>query len=224
MEVMDAVTNSVVMTTKKKSPYNLKVIFGVIKNGLFLQGVRHALAKIGVDIMPYYWVREEVRPTSLPKLRTDQTFTFKVLEKVDLNDVILTTDVINEKKIHQSFDDGQECVGLVHDNQIAAYMFIQLNDFEIKNRKFNLNSHEAYLLNMYTLPNFRGKNLAPYLRHLSYRHLEKKGITKNYSVSNYFNKSAIKFKKKLNSEPQKLFLNIELFKSIQWNLVLKTFK
>lgn len=212
------------MTTKKKSPYSFKVISDVIKNGLFFQGVRHAVAKIGIDIMPYYWVQEEVIPTETPKLRTDLVFNFRTLSKENLSDVIAEADSITEKKIHQSFADGQECVGLTHDGEIAAYMFVELNDFEIKNRKFNLNTNEAYLLNMFTLPNFRGKNLAPYLRHACYRHLEKKNLTKKYSVSNYFNKSAIKFKKKLNSKPQKLFVNIELFKAIQWNFVLKTYK
>jgi len=211
------------MTTKKKSPYSLKVISDVIKNGLFLQGVRHAFAKIGIDIMPYYWVQEEVIPTETPKLRTDQSFTFKVLEKNDLNSVITEADSITEHKIHQSFIKKQECVALVHEDQIAAYMFIELNDFEIKKRKFSLNANEAYLLNMFTLNNFRGKNLAPYLRHACYRHLEKQHITTKYSVSNYFNKSAIKFKKKLNSKPQKLYVNIQLFNSFEWNLVLKTY-
>lgn len=223
MEVMDVCTNNVVMTTKKKSPYSFKVISDVIKNGLFLQGVRHAFAKVGIDIMPYYWVKEEASPTEIPQLRTDQKFVFRALEKPDLANVINKTDAINEKKIHQSFADGQECVGLTHEGKIAAYMFIELNGFEIKKRKFNLDSNQAYLLNMYTLPNFRGKNLAPYLRYLCYRHLEKREITSKYSVSNYFNKSAIKFKKKLNSKPEKLFLNIELFNSIQWNFVLKTY-
>lgn len=211
------------MTTKKKSPYSFKVISDVIKNGLFFQGVRHAFAKIGIDIMPYYWVQEEVTLTETPKLRTDQLFTFKPLEKKDLSNVIIEADSITENKIHQSFANGQECVGLLHESEIAAYMFIELNDFEIKNRKFKLNVNEAYLLNMFTLTNFRGKNLAPYLRYACYRHLEKRQITTKYSVSNYFNKSAIRFKEKLNSKPQKLYVNIELFKSIQWNLVLKTY-
>ncbi|WP_431132524.1 GNAT family N-acetyltransferase [Psychroserpens mesophilus] len=211
------------MTTKKKSPYSFKVILEVIRNGLFLQGVRHAFAKIGIDIMPYYWVEEEVIPTEKPILKTDQLFSFRSLKKEDLSNVLAETDSITETKIHKSFTDGQECVGLINEGTIAAYMFIELNDFEIKNRKFKLNTDEAYLLNMYTLPNFRGKNLAPYLRYTCYRHLEKKGITTKYSVSNYFNKSAIKFKKKLNSKPQKLYINIELFKLIQWNLVLKSY-
>ncbi|WP_299271809.1 GNAT family N-acetyltransferase [uncultured Psychroserpens sp.] len=222
---MDVITNNtaVMDSTKKKSPYSFKVISNLIKNGLFLQGVRHAFAKIGIDIMPYYWVQEEVLHTEKPKLRTDEKFIFKRLEKQDLNVVIAEADSISENKIHQSFADGQECVGLVHNGQIAAYMFIELNDFEIKKRVFKLKPDEAYLLNMFTLTSFRGRNLAPYLRYACYRYLEDRNITTKYSVSNYFNKSAIRFKEKLNSKPRKLYVHIDLFKSLRWDFTLKTF-
>ncbi len=222
---MDALTNNLKVTpVKKKSPYSLKVVWNTIRHGLFLQGLRHALSKIGLDIMPYYWVHEETIPTSEPKLRTDQTFDFKPLSLSDLETVLKQSDSINEKKILQSFGVGQECVGLLHNDDVAAYMFIERNPFEIKKRKFQLNSNEAYLLNMYTLTDYRGKNLAPYLRFKCYRYLETQGVTNNFSVSNYFNKSAIKFKKKLNSKPEKLFMNIELFRAIQWNFTLKTYR
>lgn len=222
---MDVLTNKVNVTTvKKKSPYSLKVVKNTIRHGLFLQGIRHALSKIGIDIMPYYWVQEEVIPTNEPKLRTDQVFTFKRLTLLNLKDVISNSDSINEKKIIESFEDGHECVGLLFNNEIAAYMFIELQDFKIKKRVFSLKSDEAYLLNMFTLPKFRGKNLAPYLRYKCYRHLEDRGITAYFSVSNYYNKSAIKFKKKLNSAPQKLYLNITLFNVVERNFTLKTYQ
>lgn len=222
---MDALTKNVeVIPAKKKSPYSLKVVWNTIRHGLFLQGLRHALSKVGIDIMPYYWVHEETIPTIEPKLRTEQSFQFKPLFLSEFNAVLDHSDRINEKKIYQSFEKGQECVGLIHDNNIAAYMFIERNNFEIKKRKFELGPHEAYLLNMYTIPNYRGKNLAPFLRFHCYRYLETQGVNKNFSVSNYFNKSAIKFKKKLNSKPVKLFMNIELFKAIRWNFTLKSYR
>ena len=86
-----------------------------------------------------------------------------------------------------------------------------------------IKENEAYLLNMFTFNSFRGKNLAPYLRYYCYRYLENRNITIKYSISNYFNKSAIKFKKKLNSKHLILYVNIELFKKLQWHFVLKRF-
>jgi hypothetical protein len=209
---------------KKKSPYNVKLIWQLIKHGLILQGIRYAFAKIGLDIMPYYWVKEEAILSKKPLIRADsQDFNFISLNSEDIKLILDKSDSINEKKILQSLENGQECVGLKFGNQIAAYMFIELNDFIFKNRAFKIKKNEAYLLNMFTFESFRGKNLAPYLRYCCYRYLENRNITVKYSVSNYFNKSAIKFKKKLNSKHLKLFVNIELFKKFRWHFLLKRY-
>jgi hypothetical protein len=209
---------------KKKSLYSFKLIFGLIKHGLFLQGLRYGFAKIGLDIMPYYWVQEEYKSSKKPTIRGEsQGFIFKSLSDEEMQSVIAKVDSVSENKIHESLKLEQECVGLKQGNQIAAYMFIELNDFSIKNRTFKINSNEAYLLNMYTFDAFRGKNLAPYLRYSCYRYLEDKNINLKYSISNYFNKSAIRFKEKLNSKHLKLFVNIELFKTLKWHFLLRTF-
>jgi hypothetical protein len=209
---------------KKRSPYSVKLIWQLIKHGLILQGVRYAFAKIGIDIMPYYWVQEEASLSQKPLIKTDsQDFIFKSLNNEDIKLILEKSDTINEKKIIQSLDKKQECVGLKFGNQIAAYMFIELNDFIFNNRTFKIKENEAYLLNMFTFETYRGKNLAPYLRYCCYRYLENRNIMVKYSISNYFNKSAIKFKKKLNSKHIRLYVNIELFKRLQWHFALKKY-
>ncbi|NND52624.1 MAG: hypothetical protein HKN54_09455 [Flavobacteriaceae bacterium] len=211
-------------TTGKKSPYSFKLFWQLLKHGLFLQALRYGLAKIGIDIMPYYWVQEEVIPTDEPKIKDDnEQFIFKPLDEDEINFILNNSDSINEQKIRQSLAVGQECVGLINNDNIAAYMFLDLNNFTFKKRTFNLKGNEAYLLNMFTFNDYRGKNLAPYLRYCCYRYLENRNINVKFSISNYFNKSAIKFKKKLNSKPLKLYMNIELFKKFQWHFVLRNF-
>lgn len=211
-------------STANKSPYSFKLFWQLVKHGLILQALRYGLAKLGIDIMPYYWVQEEVLPTEEPKIKTgSERFYFKPLDTAELNTIIEISDTINEQKIRQSLEVGQECVGLKTSDEIAAYMFLDVNDFIFKNRTFTLKKNEAYLLNMYTFDAYRGKNLAPYLRYCSYRYLENRNINVKFSISNYFNKSAIKFKKKLNSQPLKLYLNIELFKKLQWHFVLRNY-
>ncbi|MEZ4792493.1 MAG: hypothetical protein R2783_03210 [Gelidibacter sp.] len=209
---------------KKKSPYSFSQVWSLIRHGLFLQGLRHVIAKIGIDIMPYYWVEEEATRSKMPIIRTEnQDFLFKSLNGQDIDSILAKSDALNQEKINKSVADGQECVALVHNGDVAAYMFVELKDFTFKNRLFKIQQNEAYLLNMYSFDDFRGKNLAPYLRYLCYRYLEEKGITKKYSISNYYNKSAIRFKEKLNSKPLKLYLNIELFKKFQWHFVFRKF-
>ena len=45
----------------KKRPNIIKRYQNIISNGLLLFGIRNKLAKIGLDIDPYYWVQEEVK-------------------------------------------------------------------------------------------------------------------------------------------------------------------
>jgi hypothetical protein len=76
---------------------------------------------------------------------------------------------------------------------------------------------------MYTMDDFRGKNLAPYLRYKSYEILKELGRDKIYSVSVLFNSSAIRYKEKLNAKNLKLILYIELFKKLKWSITLKNY-
>ncbi|MEZ4802420.1 MAG: hypothetical protein R2797_06570 [Gelidibacter sp.] len=216
---------TIIDSGKNKSPYSVSQVWSLIRHGLLLQGLRHAVAKIGIDIMPYYWVQEEATVSEKPVLKsTDQHFAFKSLDSDEIKTLLEKSDILNQEKISQSLKQGQECVGLVHNGDVAAYMFVELKDFIFKNRVFEIKPNEAYLLNMFTFDDFRGMNLAPYLRYFSYRYLEEKGITTKYSISNYFNKSAIRFKEKLNSKHLKLYMNIELFKTLQWHFTLRKLK
>ena len=123
----------------------------------------------------------------------------------------------------KGFNNGQLCIGLEHEKNIAAYTFVELNDFTFNYRTFELKNNEAYLLNMWTFHGYRGRNLAPYLRYKSYQLLKEQGRDVKYSITNYFNKSSIKFKNKLNSKHLKFYLSIVLFKKYHWNFKLKEY-
>jgi DNA modification methylase len=103
-------------------------------------------------------------------------------------------------------------------------MFIEFNDFEVNGRTFEIKPNEAYLLNMWTFHGYRGRNLAPYLRYESYKLLNKRGRTFKYSITDYFNKSSIKFKNKLNAKHLYLYLSIVLFRKYKWNFTLKKYE
>ena len=198
--------------------------WNIIRNGLFLFGLRNRLAKIGLDIRPYYWVEEEVEDCDEPIIKGD-SFEYKV-RYLDLEEIKL----INKDKpkeylanIIKGVENGQLCIGLEREKEIAAYTFVELNDFVFNKRPFKLEQHEAYFLNMWTFHSFRGKNLAPYLRYQSYQLLKEKGIDKKFSITEYFNKSSIKFKRKLNSKHLYLFLSMVLLKKYYWNFTLRKY-
>ena len=55
--------------TKDISP--LERYWNIIRHGLFLFGIRNRLAKVGLDINPYYWVQEEVEECLEPEIKGD---------------------------------------------------------------------------------------------------------------------------------------------------------
>ncbi|QLG46970.1 GNAT family N-acetyltransferase [Costertonia aggregata] len=207
--------------------YRFKWFWNILRHGLFMHGLRNRLARIGIDIMPYYWVLEEATPLSNPpKLRGKDISGFRVMN-FDEKDVIKIKNSIigiEQKDLLQYIREGQICIGIKHNDEIAAYTFIKPDSFYFRDREFKFKANEVYLHSMYTFEKFRGKNMAPYLRYECYEMLKNENIDYKYSVSEYFNKSTIRFKKKLNSEHKKLYLSIILFGKITWNFTLKTFR
>lgn len=198
--------------------------WNVIRNGLLLLGIRNRLALFGFDIRPYYWVQEETVECNEPQIKGDSSeYTIRYLNYDEV--YLIANNITNNlgKDLITGFNNGQLCIGLEYKNEIAAYTFIELNDFIFNRRIFKLESNEAYLLNMWTFHSYRGKNLAPYLRYHCYQLLKERGIDVKYSITEYFNKSSMKFKNKLNSEHLSLFLSIVLFKKYYWNFMLKQY-
>lgn len=214
------------MDTKKNqivSPF--KRYWDIINNGLLLFGIRNRLASIGLDIDPYYYVQEEVEACKEPIIKGNQEeYSLRYLDIDEVKSLISDRPKVYFNEMIEGIESGQQCIGLEHNGGIAAYMFIELNDFICKRKKFKLKDNEAYLLNMWTFHKYRRKNLAPYLRYQSYRILEKQGRNIKYSITQYFNKSSIKFKKKLNSKHLKLYLSITLFKKYHWTFLIRDYK
>lgn len=49
--------------------YKIFWIWNIIRNGLFLYGLRNRLVRIGFYFMPYYWVQEGVGEFEAPVIR-----------------------------------------------------------------------------------------------------------------------------------------------------------
>lgn len=204
--------------------YRIQWFSNIIKHGLFWHGVRNNLAKIGLDFMPYYWVEEATSPIKPPQLRGDDTnYEISIFGETEINYIKDTIIGIEQKDLLADLKNGEICIGLKNKGHIAAYMFIKSKPFTFRKRYFDLQPTESYLHSMYTFEAYRGKNIAPYLRFHSYQYLEKEHIKTYYSVSEYFNKSTIKFKEKLNSKPIKLYLSVLFFKKWSSNFTLKRY-
>lgn len=210
---------------KQQKNYTIALIRNRFKNGLVLYSLNNLLTRTGIDINLYYWVREGSVDFDAPKIKDKDThYTFQFLELEDVEALRSLKMRYNKSELIEGIKNGQKCIALKDADNLAALMFIEYNSFKFKGKDFTLGQEDAYLLNMYTLNEYRGKNLAPYLRYKSYELLKEAGKKNLYSITEYFNYSSRKFKEKLKAQHISLYLNIVLFKKKYWTFKLRDFK
>lgn len=190
----------------------------------FLQ-LLYDLSKIIIDVHPFYIVQEgmsEVDGINVkPKLESSNVCFLKPSEMKVISEspeVPQAEDVFLKR-----LSDGCLCIGIKHYDEIAAYMWCNLKECDSKLIRFNLSEDKAYLMDARTFSSYRGKNLAPYLRVQLYKHLRQMGRTKFISITSYLNSPAIRFKKKLNAKPYKLYARIKLFMKFDCVIPLKSY-
>lgn len=202
----------------------LKSILAIIKNGMFWHGVRNNLARLGLDVMPYYWSKTTIQSVKATVIKAnDLDLKLSVFGASEINFIKSTIIGIEDKDFLDYLKNGETCIGLKQQNDIVAFLFLRRHSFYFRKRYFNLGENDSYLHSMYVFEKYRGKNIASYLRCQSFNLLEKENITNFYSISEYFNKSAIKYQRKSNSQPQKLYLSLIIFKKKTLNFTLKSF-
>lgn len=203
---------------------NLRRINSKIRYGLVIQSIRNQLARIGIEITPYYWVQEglytEIIPQPQGALSDYSLFT---LDGEGIQSIIHNIRGYTLEDFLHRQEEGQLCYGMKYKDEIAAIMWANLKECVFRPGNSKLGKDEAYLHSMYTLESFRGYNIAPYLRYKCYEALNMMGRDKLYSITEYFNKSAIKYKQKLQAKNLDLYLIINLFGKFRWFFHLKSY-
>lgn len=181
-----------------------------VQHGLVMQRVVEGLRRIGLDFNPYWLFREgtAAHQTDWPELAAE--FPSTVLEAGDIPVMTACSQWNTEERLRTRLAKGHLCVVLKHEGQIAGYTWADLDRVSDYACTFPLGADEAYLYDAYIAPKFRGRSLAPYLRAESYKHLHAAGRHVFYSVSDFFNTPAIKFKRKLNADVMRLYLQIKV--------------
>lgn len=210
--------------------YPMLKVFSKIREkfqyGLFLYFLTSHLKKVGIEILPYYWVQEGLfgdSPIAGRNLPADYTFKFLSLEDMKIIGNIVGREDENEPMLLKRLEKGDKCLAAKYQEQIAAFTWIDLTGDSFKEHRLSLNANEAYLYDMYTLKSFRGSNIAPYLRYECYKALKDMGRGKCYSASHVFNAPSIKFKQKLNAKIIATYLDVRLINKIHWNWKLKSY-
>jgi hypothetical protein len=70
---------------KKRKANLLKKITDKIKHGLVLDSIRNQIARIGINITPYYWVQEGMNPTEVPEINGIMSeYTVEFIEREEI--------------------------------------------------------------------------------------------------------------------------------------------
>jgi hypothetical protein len=198
----------------------IKKIRDRIRYRLVLSYIFERLATIGVDIKPFYFcikfLPEKIDPNLEPKL---EPLAANFLSSSEINRIYEHPE--NKQLMRDNkrlLEEGYRCFGLKYNDEVVSYLWCNLRRCHEVN-PFRLGEDEAYLSGVFTFKAYRGKYLAPFLRYQLYQHLTRMGKTKVYTLINIFNTPAIKLNKKLNSKPQKIIININLFNKYTWNFM-----
>jgi hypothetical protein len=176
-----------------------------------------AIARLGIRIAPYYLFREGLFNGAIPELeRCSEEYTLGFLGPGDMKCIAdLPERKYPEEKLHARLQEGNKCFGIKYHGSLAAFTWCNFRTCTLTYGNIsarNLQEDEVYLFDSYTVIAYRGKGIAPYIRYQLYKELARVGRHRLYSISDAFNKPAIKFKKKLNARFIELRLFVSLFK------------
>lgn len=210
----------------KHTSIYFKNLWSKARHSNFLRLFFDAIARLGIRIAPCYLFQEIISPKITPKRPSgfeDYEISFLGLEEMKQM-ALIPGRKFSEEFLVKRLKDGQKCIGLKKDDELAVFSWCNLKGISVKWNLSPLKKDEAYLFDAYTLLDYRGKGLAPFLRFQLYKEMQKLGRTKLYSYTDYFNTSAVRFKQKLNAKKVKLVLVIDLFGKWYFSFLLKNFQ
>lgn len=196
------------------------------KHRVVLLFLSDRLAAIGLKISPYYLVQEclfdDIDTNLNPKL---DAYEVGLLEPSEIRTILAHPEniAVGDEQVKRWLADDCRCFGIKDNGDIVAYMWYNLRRCHSKFSPFLLKKDEAYLFGAKTFKAYRGKNLATYLRYQLYRHLNKIGRTRFFSITELFNTPAVRFKEKLKARTLRVGLYVELFDKLHWNIFLKKY-
>ncbi len=171
------------------------------------------LGRLGVSIQPFY-LFEETLPADGPPV-VDAALRPAVVRQLGPDDMRAVAAVpwrgLSEAFFLARLRQGNGCLGLFDQGRLAAFTWYDTKECNYQGWIFPLRQDEAYLFDAFTLAPWRGKGVAPHLRHRVYQILAEQGRTKFYSVSIRTNQAAIRFKQKLGASRVARGWVVELF-------------
>ena len=203
----------------------LKKIADKIRYNLVLQVIKNRFTVLGFEFTLYYLFRENtdyVEDIDIPGNINDYRVGF--LEEEDIKNIITDNPGYTAEKFLEHLSKGRKCIGVKYKDEVVSFTWFDFSECNFKPCGFKMKDNEVYSFSLYTMEQYRGMNIAPWLKLRCYEILKEMGIDTCYSIIEYVNSPSIRYSKKLNFIKVKLCLYIRLFKKYDWNLTLKTYK
>lgn len=206
--------------------YYLDRLWGKVRHSSPLRLLADGLARLGIDIAPYYVFLEGLAYANTANMNNDLDGYLTVsLGPGDMKRIAqIPGRPFTEQDLIRRLNEGCKCFGVMYKEELAAFTWANCEKFSSSSsHSFTLESDEAYLFDAYTLMPFRGKGLAPYVRYQCYKELAALGRHKLYSMSVYFNRPAVQFKRKLNAQFHELYVSVSMGRRWQFIRLLKKY-
>lgn len=214
-------------TNVAKNKTGLSALRDKFRYGLVLLSLRDALIKLGIEITPFYWMKEGVPDAPDPQFDVasdEYEFSFFDAEDIECICDLPERSFVSREHVRKIYAKGTKCYGAKYNGEIAGFSWFDLDECFSRLYKTPMKSNEAYLFDVYVLNAFRGKNLAPLLRQHIYGILREKGIDSFYSITEAFNTPSIRIKQKLNARFVFLGLYVRLFRKRKKTWILKRYQ
>ncbi len=188
--------------------YRLRNLWVKMRSCQALRPLYALQRRIGLYARPYYVVREGRGIKNSPPIKPElESYEMRSFDDRDMRQMArIPGRSFSEAELLKRLNQGKRCYGIACREQMAAFTWVDFEEFGMNDSRSSLKEDEAYLFDAYTLPAFRGKGLAPLVRYYAYGQLEDMGIKTLYSITDFFNIPATRFKEKLGAKTVELRL------------------
>ena len=184
-----------------------------------------ALKRVNIHINPYYLFLEGLSDRTIPHLETGfDDYEILYLGPDDMKIIASIPErIICEKDLRRRLNEGNKCLGAKWKGELVAFAWYDLDICNDRVRRFSLAPDEAFLFDAYTMMDFRGKRIVPYLIYQLSKELLKLNRTRLYTIINYYNQQSINVSKKLNAKPIDLGLHISIFDKWEFSCIIRKY-
>jgi hypothetical protein len=190
--------------------------------------LKQGLAKAGIVLTPFYYMKEVLTSDIPPHLTTlPEGFEFSTFDREDVEAISNHPErkgYVNQPYVINNFNKGDTCLGIKHKGEIAGFTWFSTKENRDKFYQSIMKANEAYLYDMFILKSFRGHNLAPTLRFKNYEILKSLGRDTFYSITECSNTASYRFKEKLGSRIVFLGVHVRFFKKRHKTFVVRKYE